>query len=519
MPSLPASNRLSYYRLHNSKQLDKKLDTLFEMLNAELPLSLDDEPRSTPVAHIFHHVLTLGCQSVIIQRSVQDPDFTSEYHAYYGKLYGHVDRYCKRIHCFSKAWKKSSDPLDVIDSAANSDYLGFITLRPITFCPIAASILRPPSNTPFFLLSRDSFDVHLAGKTFSVVGTPFMQQDNAVGACAQASIWMALRTLRRKEGLAAHSPAEITTSATRYVVRGRTLPNREGLQIDQMMEAIRSSGYSPNLLWFRDVGDPLSDPLHVRRLLYPYIESGIPVILAIFPKDKSQSGHAVVLIGHGWDANPADKIRTSVRVISKGFVFLNSATWAAPFYMHNDNTGPYLPIPSTATVDQPYSLDAVCYAIPLLPTEVCLTAEEAEQTALISLLRLMNVSENDSDEIQESLDHFLIRTYLQERNVFRNMVLESGMHDEVKKYYRYKEMPRRIWITELNLLKDYECGDKPDEAVRVGEIIVDPTADIQQAGYLTIHVPNLIVDRDPHEQTIRFLTIEGDNQYSPIYRE
>lgn len=79
-----------------------------------------------------------------------------------------------------------------------------------------------------------------------------MQQDNAVAVCAQASIWVALRTLRRREGDRAHNPAQITDAATKYLISDRTRPNKSGLTIQQMAEAVRAAGYSPSLCdWLR----------------------------------------------------------------------------------------------------------------------------------------------------------------------------------------------------------------------------------------------------------------------------
>jgi len=140
----------------------------------------------------------------------------AEHSAYYSRWTTSVSRYCERLHFF-RVPPASDDPLALIDRVAAEDYLGFITLRPISMSPVAASILVPPGGaTPCYFLSQDEFQVNIAGRSFSVHGTPFLQQDNAVGACAQASIWMALRTMRKKEGQAAYSPAQITTAATRF---------------------------------------------------------------------------------------------------------------------------------------------------------------------------------------------------------------------------------------------------------------------------------------------------------------
>lgn len=148
-------------------------------------------PRITPLTNALKLVGQLGCQAIVKQHTVQDPDFFAEYYAYYSRIFGSTEKYCHRFHFFSLAANQDEDTLHFIDRAADTDtYLGFITIRPVRTSPMAASILRPMPDQ-HFLLSSDKFDVHIAGKSFYVRGTPFMQQDNAVGACAQASIWMA----------------------------------------------------------------------------------------------------------------------------------------------------------------------------------------------------------------------------------------------------------------------------------------------------------------------------------------
>lgn len=503
--------RLTLYSLKKNDVDDPdKVSSFWEnILKKYLPETELEEPRLQPLQTCLHHAMNLGCLSVIFQGRMQDPDYTAEYHAYHGRLFSHVERYCARMHLFSQAWDEGTDVLAAIDAADNTDYLGFITLRPVTVSPVGATILRPPQGQAHFLLSKDKFDVHLAGRTFQVEGTPFMQQDNAVGACAQASIWMALRTLRKREGLAAHDPAQITSSATRFVVRGRTLPNRDGLEISQMMEAVRSAGYSATLLSFREPSrKPGRDLLpRIKTSLYPYIESEIPVILAMATAELG--GHAVVLIGHGWGAEPLLCAPTIIDRKPNWTYARNSVDWASPFYVHNDNSGPYLPIPDTGPKNE-FSLDKVCYAIPLLPANVYMTAEEAEQAALRMVYHF------SGDGFLNSNTH-VVRTYLQERYKFREQVRNSRMVDALKNYYRMKALPHRMWITEINLQQGY---DQPltGHAKRIGEVIIDPTGEPTQAPFLSVHTPGILIDRDPDSRKIRLIPIHNDQACAPLVR-
>ena len=512
MPTTTTPPRLTLYPLSETQRSEEQAlqafwsDLLEDYMPEKNPLA---RPRLNPLSATIQHVMGLGCAAVIVQSHVQDPDYLAEYHAYHGRIFSDIERYCKRLHCFRCRWDDDTDVLDAIDKAQDDDYLGFITLRPVKSSPMGATILRPPEGKGHFLLSKDRFEVHLAGKTFHVTGTPFMQQDNAVGACAQASIWMALRTLRKREGRAAYDPAQITSSATRFFVQGRTLPNRDGLVVSQMMEAVRSAGYSPTLLRFREPHQPARGFLlpQIRSSLYPYIESEIPVIMVM--STPSLGGHAVVAIGHGWEPEPA---LCSPVVVVKGDqvkYVASSADWATPFYMHNDNGGPYLPLPDSSDAES-YALDKVCYAIPFLPADVYMTAEEAEQAAVLMLDRFTD------GQFLDSRVHVL-RTYLQERHRFRANVRDSDMTRELKRYYRLKSIPRRVWVTEINLREGYEQAF-PAKATRVGEVLIDPTTDPTQGAFLSIHIPDVLIDRDPNSEEIRIMPVINDVVYTPLLR-
>lgn len=490
-------------------------------------------PRYLPLVNTVQHIAALGAQTVLVQIDVHDPDFLAEHNAYYSKWSYEVPRFCVRLHFFALE-PASDNPLEVIDQMAEEpdSYLGFVTLRPIRLSPQAASILHPViEGNQHFILSKDDFEVNIAGQQFKVAGTPFMQQDNAVGACAQASIWMGLRTLRRKEGQIAYSPAQITTAATRFLVKGRTLPNRGGLVVEQITEAIRAAGYAPHIIPLRDRSQPANEQIlqHVRSSIYPYVESGIPVLLVLFPENRE--GHAVLLIGHGWDSNPVDLIGTcQIKVKSDGELLdvYDASSWVSPFFIHNDNTGPYLPLPNDAPPDQ-YSLSDAVSAIPFLQSNIFVDAAEAKLTChhLLALSLGGDEEEGAEDEANIKLPDLVTRVYLHDKADFRASVLASDMPDDVKTYYREKWLPKRIWIMEINHLQDY-ANSPGGNSIRIGEILLDPSSEAEDGHFLSIHLgadlfPNkkdgngIMIDRDAFNGEITAYKVSG-NRYSPLVR-
>lgn len=452
-------------------------------------------PRFVPLENVAQAVSSLRARCAIVQRNVQDPDFLAEHAVYYSKWSAPISRYCTRVHFFSSA-PGSQDALQVIDEMASIEesYLGFVTLRPNAVSPIAATIITPPfSDGLAFVTARDAFTVNLAGRRFEVNGTPFLQQDNAVGACAQASIWMALRTLRRKEGQAAYSLAQITNAATRFLVSGRTLPNRNGLSLDQIIEAVRASGYAPHIVPLvpRDNREPVAVPdgqlAKAKQSLYPYVESGIPVVLAVAP--RSGQGHAVLVIGHGWVVDPVlpTPERRLLADSCLGVSAYDASNWLGSYIIHNDNTGPYQEFHDRTGI---YRLEDALAAVPFLPADVFIDGAEAREVCLRLLEDVL--SNNDPGASAESIPNIVVRLYLQDRSAFRATVIASTMSDEVKRYYRNKWLPRRIWVMEINEFEGYG-GAPSGNAVRLGEILLDPTLEPATGRFLAIHLSRALV--------------------------
>lgn len=480
--------------------------------------------RRAPLDNIVSYVESLGCAAVVIQKPVQDPDFFAEYVAYYSRTFSSVSRHCQRLHFFSLAPSEEESVLSFLDRASQSSesYLGFITIRPVLASPVAASILKMPAEE-CFIVCRDIFDVHLAGLTFQVKGTPFMQQDNAVGACAQASIWMALRTVRRREGSSAYDPAEITNAATRFLVNGRTLPNRTGLTPSQMIEAVRFAGYATHIIPFRESQEPLNQARlrAIKSTLHTYIESGIPVILALFP--GVEEGHAVVAIGHGWDPAPAAYYCESIQLAaSKSVELVSASSWIDCLYVNNDNTGPYIRLEDQS--DHAYSLSQIYFAIPLLPSDVFINGEEANVISREILADILIKLHNSGVPVEEISGKIAIRTMLSERHKFREWALNSNLSLFLKEYYRLKVMPKKVWVAELTLCELYHGADDHRE-MRVGEVIIDSTGDPAESPFIAVHINtrllfqtkySLLIDKD-REGRIEIIPIEEDRAYERVH--
>lgn len=436
------------------------------------------------------HVSGLGAIVAVVQRRVHDPDFLAEFSAYYSRQFAQISRNCVRIHFFSKAPTGDQGVLSFLDTPGLRDsYLGFMTLRPIARTPIGASILRPGPNAGF-VRCLERFPVRIGGVSFEVTGTPFMQQDNAVGACAQASIWMALRTQKKREGDRSHDPAQITGAATRYAVSGRILPNRTGLTQAQIVEAIRAAGYSPHPITFSrgrvpfGLGSALNDEelSRARRVIHAYVESEIPVLLILY---TAVSAHAVVVIGHTFD--PEGEVRNELSLsLSRGAVKLtHAASWIPNFVVHNDNSGPYLRLESKA-IKTGYALAQTYSAIPLLPSDVFVSGEEALEFGLATWSEMLEeFPESVSlQEISAISDRIAIRLLLLDKRKIRAWAARSAAPPEVKETLRMMDLPRRVWVCEFHQKTLYGRHAAQNVASLVGFVLLDSTADTSVSAML-----------------------------------
>jgi hypothetical protein len=462
------------------------LAEIFPQGNGSGPLIGQGGAPKVPWLSVVDHLRAIGTKTLLIQSGVSDPDFLEEHQAFYAKQHRPVLSTCVRVHAFAHEFVQPVEPgqapdvLAFLDTAAKSrdSYLGFVTVRPLRHAPVGATILRPsPARLPTAI---DEFPVHIAGNEFFVAGTPFLQQDNAVGACAQASIWMALRTLRRRVGNSAYSPAELTVAATRYLASERTFPGRQGLTAGQMLEAVRTAGHDPLYVGLRpsiaNAPSPTANTVVAKSA--PYTASGLPVICILFAPD---GGHAVVAIGHtASQARVQPLPRQQVHPQTSTVIpYSMSSDWISGLTIHNDNTGPYLSLTSgTATAPRPYCLEHAAGLIVPLPEGVYTNADEAEIMAVRAILFAsvwFSIAAAQPPQLPQV--PYVLYPYLCTRHAFRHWAKnDPDLDPEARNIYRTITLPKVLWVIEVHEESLYDPTDSTKKS-RCGEIVLDPAAD------------------------------------------
>lgn len=503
--------RLRLHRVADENQIGEILGLAKTGGGAEGRRSRHQLTPTNSIAALLHD---LGCLVVIEQDPALDKDYQSEFKAFYSTTFLDYSRYSRRLHFFSLCAEEGQSALDYLDTIPLDDatqtphYLGFVNLRPLASAPIGRSVLAAPSELAF-LTVKDSFRSTLAGRTLRILGAPFMQQDSAVGTCAHVALWTALRVRRKRDGRDAKTISDISIASGDSVLFGPVLPSK-GLGINTMLSILERFGYhghpistaEPPPERLLDAGPLQGYAQHgdrVRDRIYPYIESGLPVI-AFFGTEKSDFSHAVVVVGHDWDA---DRSATNLptRTVALGdrpnerFSFYSSAGWIDSLFIQNDNHGPYQ---RSGNDDGPYSLEKIQSIIPLLPKDIYVDAEGALLAVDDMLRRLYAIAFAASDvtRISGTSDfdkEFVLRPMLTSRHEFRKWAIDNAS-GELKNFYRERHLPETLWMFEIIHVDGFhQAGsDKPNPkhaaTRRVGEILIDPTGDIYDLPVLCAHM-------------------------------
>jgi len=446
-----------------------------------------------PWSEVVEHLKRLGAKTLLIQRKVLDPDFLEEHQAFYAKQHRDVSRKCTRVHAFkiecppelpeeATETDRVKEILEFVEKAAQvSDaYLGYVTVRPLRHAPVGATVLPPEAGAQLTVV--DAFPMYIAGSRFEVTGAPFLQQDSAVGACAQASMWMALRAMRRRHGNAAYSPAELTAAATRYLAVDRAYPGRGGLTIGQMLDTVRFAGHDPLHIRLRDPLTPATPAEEVIRMATPYIDSGMPVLCVL---TATGGGHVVVALGLKPVKTKVFNVQDEAKTQGNGTLkFEPASNWIRGFIIHNDAQGPYSRLLSKAsdgTAD--YVLEDTCSLVVTLPDGVYTNAKEAQLLAVKCLNWGMSIlfAQAQLPAVDAPEVKVVLRPILCSRNGFRQWARSDPNLDEVvRERYRTYELPPNVWVVEVHDAAIYDPTD-PKAQSRYGEIVLDASADPQHA--------------------------------------
>ena len=463
-------------------------------------------------------------KSLVLEREYVDREYASAYAEFYARAFHEYRRRTMRFHFFESRIS-FRDLLD--ERLLAKSYRGYLiaTADPPR---VGRSALAPPSTLAddnAFVLGAGRFEANLCGTNLTVTGVPFIAQDGRIAACASAAIWMSARSLSvvsaegqrlySEEGARTASLSDITKFATHHSLGASGEPLlAPGLNIEQMLVAIRELGYSPVVYAPRDAAE-------ARDIIYWHVESQIAPILVVSPRveggseNAGASYHAIVAVGHTYAEEAS---------LPEGPTLdITSSRWVPRFICHDDQMGPYhtfsvedhsgeqgetvphIIVESTGNGPSVFGHDwfyhqpaELSYIVVPLPNRVFLRAEDAEQKAR-DLLEIAYVEHGVLLPPRR-----VFRSYLTRANSFKHRLhaeATPGLSRELAELYRGRLLPRFVWVVELMSLEGRQGKQVGDLRVEA-DVTIDATSGTDRLDFVTMRIPGFFMAMNPEEVTV-----------------
>lgn len=405
--------------------------------------------------------LKMNVRCVAIEHHYIDKDYRDTFSNFHSKRFSTPDSRCVRLHFFRRA--VTHEELKIAENV-QVDYLGYSVIRPTRPNCIARTLidLKNYAGLGAYVCSC-SEKVTLQGTELHVEGFPFISQDADATVCAQSALWMTVRYYSNRYALYPETyPFQLTQLAKDYSI-GRIYPS-SGLTMWQLGESMRQLGFSP-LIYDRQTFKGDFD-----RLLYTYIESGIPVIAGV-------PNHVVSVFGHLSDLSQCAKQHKD------GF----SSDFCTGWMISDDNCSPCNTLLKGDGGESKYKAKDIDSFIAPLAEKIFMPAENFEEV----ILRLLKNSKIGIAALSPELsgEPLLQRMYLTTVKSFKKKLTERGMGDpEVEGLYRQLPLPHFIWVCELSDPAEFAKGNV------LGEVIWDATRNVWETeGWIAIHYPEILL--------------------------
>jgi len=443
----------------------------------DLLANLTENYLSSEHIHRFRTLLGKHCRTIIVERDYVDKDYRDTYHNFYAKKFAAYPKNCVRLLFFGDA-VEAADWWEI--DAYKLSFLGYSVIRPTRVTPIGRTVLDPTvcDGVTGYLCLAD-YSAHLFGCQLVVKGFPYISQDTDVTICAHATCWMIFRYYSERYPNYPEIHPYGITQLTTDLSYGRLLPS-SGLNTGQILEICSRFGLYP-VIYDKSKFSDGTDASRFLRLLYFYIESGLPVVIDL--KD-----HAVAGIGHTLDFRLNTGAECSFSADYMTGILINDDNFL-PYRVITDGINAVAGVPSTYTF-----ADIESFIVPL-PEKVYLFADQVENHTL-AVLTDPEVGIRTKSSVL-TFDQLVIRIFLTSSRAYKQE-RRGKLPFDLDQTYAQLPMPRFIWVSELSTRETYIQGEV------LGEIIWDGTASARERlPWIVIHYPELLIvnDRNNHVGT------------------
>jgi hypothetical protein len=399
-----------------------------------------------------------------------DKVYRDSYYSYYSTKLTQYKRNSIRVSIFDGKIEQDDFRNEDSVKSLQKQYLGFIILRPTEPYIIGRSIISPKAlKVNHFLSITAKFQTSANSIKFEIEGFPHSSQDTETISCAETTIWSIMEYFSaRYPEYRPVLPSQIIKTLNQ-VSAERQIPSR-GLNIQQISFALREFGFGTRI-YSRD--EYRND---FERLLSSYIESGIPLIIAIENRYSGGNiGHALLCVGHEKvtemqidGLNPLDISEDTLNRLykKKDIIIYDYDEVRKKFVFIDDNHPAY----QKATLEGPalhynssdwHSCKITYFIAPLYP-KIYLEAFEAKNFVL-NFLVFNSVPLIEKSEI-------VLRFFLTSTRSFKDKVaINKEMQGDLKTLILTTVMPKFVWVAELS------SKDLIKRKLANGLIIIDAT--------------------------------------------
>lgn len=429
-----------------------------------LPPACGDHLTTHDLQKLFEY-LKNDVKSVVVEKEYIDKDYRDTFSNFYSKKFSSYPSSTTRIHFF----RSEVNPDELFSLETHSrEYIGFSVIRPTQINSIGRTIFDPSKvNEIQGVICRTEYRVHLFGTELIINGFPYISQDTDVTICAHAATWMVFRYYsERYKAYREIYPFQISQLSS-DVSRGRLVPSK-GLTAFQITEIFSNYGFYPEVY----LKEYYTDNFY--RLLYYYIESGIPIVACL-----RQKMHALTIIGHISDYN---------RPVKE-----NSEEFLTGYVLNDDNYLPYQlamrPGLTSKGHASPFHIDDIDGFIVPLYEKMYLSAEHIE-TLVSAILQSPNLGINSRSKLVK-YDNLIKRIFLTSSNSYKAFRKRNPIPFELQKFYLQMPMSKFLWVCELSTIDIYK------NKKIIGEILFDATSNHwDRFCFLAIHYPDAIILND-----------------------
>jgi hypothetical protein len=438
-----------------------------------------------PLGAVLSVVRRNHCRTVIVENRYVDPDYRSEYSAFWSPRFLDRPAFARRLHFF----RRRIDQAEVHRLPTNHGYLGYSTLRPISPGRVGRTMVAPPDRLlrkATLTLATDT--VSLWGNELRVSAAPFCEQDGEFLRCAHAAAWMCHYYAACRGLVGRKLTAELVAATPLIGNVDRALPSK-GLYPHQLQSMFGATGQpalfygisnlpsvegveDPQVEYESDGRTPRPAGLYDTRLfsvICRYLNAGFPVLVGTVD-------HAFVIVG--WYRERGTRIR---------------------FVICDDQSGPY------EIANSPFTHRRAPWhtlMVPL-PPKVYLSGEVAESTAHF-LLRAWASNpvalpqwKKLAGDLVGPEKNVSLRTFLRSNIGYKAKLAEQRRGTDAVRALRLARLPHWVWVVEAHDRALREAG-RPSV---LAEIVFDSTSSDETPYWLAMSMPGFTLTSPPDDGT------------------